>query len=1187
MSGDYSRFTYDTLRDYDRVRPQQGRVLADADLNELSDAFDHRLRALALDVLGPCTAPVDQAAGPGATADGFKIEPGGASFTIGLGRLYLHGLQLDNHGSVPYLIEPGLQDRRGQSAIAYEAQPYYPNPPAAPKSGEYVVYVDAWEREVTAVSDPQLVDPAITVDTAARMQTVWQVKVLADVGDAVTCATDLPEWDDLTAPSAAQLTVAAVGVPAPTDPCSVPADGGYRGWENRLYRVEVHTAGPLGTATFKWSRDNASVETAVTDTDTTRTILTVARTGRDDVQRIRAGAWVEVLDDEHELGGTPGYLAQVVLVDSVDDMTQTVTLSGAVPAEFAPLGADRRTRLRQWDHSTATSTINTADTTGGYVLEDGVQITFSATSATGAFRTGDFWTFAARSADASLQSLDHAAPQGPVHFYGRLAVVGGKTTQDCRTIWPAQCEGDCGGECTECVTPESHASGQLTIQMAVDHVRVRGGTVCLAAGRYALEEPVVIERAHALTIRGHRWASLLEYGGAGPAILVFESVGVQLLDLTVLIGAEVEPASNPADIASEPSPTMKNDVRSARISWSDTNADQQVNEIKTRNSRAAYTPLAGIGLVHAGGVRIEGCVVLDVRLFEAVGALAGGVLGSTSTQHESPLAAQYKSGYGQTAGIVTAGIVVGLAVRDCILVAAVGVCAWHSLAASLRFSKTHIPAVAALATEYSLLAGADFADDIVIGLRNGVWWDEAVLTTQASFLRCMIRGLLAFGFEWDAHSLDSHSSIRSCIVGGRWVAIDTSASGLAIADCTLTASGTGATGAEAQRELTNGDAVQLTAPAVEGTLAEVVVRNCAITAARYGVAASSASRGVSVVGNVLSAGLGGVVLLPDASGQRWVVGGNDVQVTGLGVPRAGNAMLAGIWLVQATLSEVRENYVHAIGSSTQQPLSRMGIAVEQCDSVVVARNTIADAIGGGRPSVSIGIGCWPDAGRLDLIDNVVCIDCSASVPAAADLAAFIPIRIDGSSAKTFRDVKTDTFAADTVVTDRLTKRSVQQETKQSFTNVVPGYLAKLPSQYLKFTDRFVRLTPWSVAVVAPDVAAVAVRGNRVDTNGLRPAVFVLVDGALVLSDNVIRHAGIEDEQIVPVAVIAGADSMVVNGNHVDVPIQSATEGTARRAMLLDVADDRVAVTGNVVRGEIFVGSNVLPAPWSSMNVSLL
>jgi len=40
--------------------------------------------------------------------------------------------------------------------------------------------------------------------------------------------------------------------PQPPDPCEPLAEGGYQGPDNRLYRVEIHQGGPLGTATFKW-----------------------------------------------------------------------------------------------------------------------------------------------------------------------------------------------------------------------------------------------------------------------------------------------------------------------------------------------------------------------------------------------------------------------------------------------------------------------------------------------------------------------------------------------------------------------------------------------------------------------------------------------------------------------------------------------------------------------------------------------------------------------------------------------------------------------------------------------------------------------------------------------------------------------------------------------------------------------
>src|SRR6185295_16365471 len=40
------------------------------------------------------------------------------------------------------------------------------------------------------------------------------------------------------------------------DPCIIDPESVYRGAANQLYRVEIHTGGVAGTATFKWSRDN-------------------------------------------------------------------------------------------------------------------------------------------------------------------------------------------------------------------------------------------------------------------------------------------------------------------------------------------------------------------------------------------------------------------------------------------------------------------------------------------------------------------------------------------------------------------------------------------------------------------------------------------------------------------------------------------------------------------------------------------------------------------------------------------------------------------------------------------------------------------------------------------------------------------------------------------------------------------
>ncbi len=78
---------------------------------------------------------------------------------------------------------------------------------------------------------------------------------------------------------------------------------GYRGLKNETYRVEIHQGGVPGTATWKWARNNASVESAwlaVNNYD-----LTVADIGRDPDLSFAKGLWVELLDDARILNGIP------------------------------------------------------------------------------------------------------------------------------------------------------------------------------------------------------------------------------------------------------------------------------------------------------------------------------------------------------------------------------------------------------------------------------------------------------------------------------------------------------------------------------------------------------------------------------------------------------------------------------------------------------------------------------------------------------------------------------------------------------------------------------------------------------------------------------------------------------------------------------------------------------------------
>jgi hypothetical protein len=496
MSGDYSRHIFDPKKHYSGVLMQQGRVQLDADWNENVEISDRRWRAETTDIVGKYGVPKE-------TPDGFKIEIQGgdiSKLTIGRGRIYVNGLLAENHGKQPSEFDNVLKEERGSLPVPYKEQPYYPTPDAIPETrGSHLLYLDVWQREVTSLQNPDLVEKAVGVDTTTRMQTVWQVRLLPEVGKGVTC--DTPEekikgWQTLIRPSAGRLSTAAVGVPGETDPCLIPPSGGYRGLENRLYRVEIHNNGNIGNATFKWSRDNGTVATAVTAIPAPDKII-VASVGRDSVLRFNPGDWAEVTDDRRELAGEPGEIRKIL---SVDDATRTITFTGSLTSgEFTVDGQgntdpSRNTRIRRWDQKgqirdTDDNLLIDLDASGSsglipvpaagtsIILEDGIRVTFGMDPANGEFHTGDYWSFAARTADASVEELEQAPPKGIHHHYCRLAVLSFGNNEwsvrDCRDLFPPLTE-----ICAEdvCYNDDACTLGASTVQEAIDILCKRDGT---------------------------------------------------------------------------------------------------------------------------------------------------------------------------------------------------------------------------------------------------------------------------------------------------------------------------------------------------------------------------------------------------------------------------------------------------------------------------------------------------------------------------------------------------------------------------------------------------------------------------------------------------------------------------------------------------------------------------------------
>lgn len=573
MSFDVSKFSFRPWNDFLGVVMQQGRVQLDSDWNDFVAQLTRRLQAGSLDTFGRAVVPRE-------TPEGFRIASGAKNeLTIGAGRIYVDGLLAENHGQPlekKWDWDTRLAELTGIDPVSFFKQPYLPfntkESPAeklaavfnSPKLGDgfHLIYVDVWQRDVTALQNPELIEKAVGVETTGRLQTVWQVKVLEDIERSATCDSKLEKWNQLTRPSGARLTTSTGSIDTESNPCLIPPAAGYQGRENQLYRVEIHRGsttdanGKVLAATFKWSRDNATVASRVTGIPTLTQVV-VEHVKRDDLLGFKGGDWIEILDDRHELHGKPGVLRRIQ-GGGVEEATRTLTLETALPPELFPVDSNGEpasglnTRVRRWDQSgivrqadgTKFLDLDSSGESSGIpippegmkiILENGILVDFNLEKDL-EFKTGDYWVFAARIADGSIEMLDKAPPRGIHHHYARLAIMrpGKNELTDCRTLWPPANEGQ-SCDCTVCIHPDSHNDSTDTIQHAIDTIQRRGGgTVCLDVGTYRIAETLKIAGAKSIRIRGQGSGTVLLGGQAGPLFWIEGSVGVSIQNFAAI-----------------------------------------------------------------------------------------------------------------------------------------------------------------------------------------------------------------------------------------------------------------------------------------------------------------------------------------------------------------------------------------------------------------------------------------------------------------------------------------------------------------------------------------------------------------------------------------------------------------------------------------------------------------------------
>jgi hypothetical protein len=391
-----------------------------------------------------------------------------------------------------------------QADLDYLKQPDFPNAPnlldllSKAKAPFGIVYLDVWRRHLTALDDDYIREKALGgPDTATRLKTIWQVRVLPVQGpDAKECARLERERSNLqakidklqtaldkTAKSkskaarakslSASKELAKLGEELAKLESKIAAVCGavecitpFPEWDALIGpssgTLNAHTTAPttddvcLIPPSAGYQRlenqlyrveihdDSASNQPTFKWSRDNGTVVTsianisgqdvsVHDVGPDDVLGFANGQWVEVSDDSLELNALPGELIQI---QNLNEATKTITLQSAPTLVFKK---EFHPKLRRWD-GTAALTANT-----WVPLEDGIEVQFS----NGTYKTGDYWLIPARTATGEIEwppfetpntSPIAQPPRGIRHHYCRLALLAfDKKTisvqEDCRDIF--------------------------------------------------------------------------------------------------------------------------------------------------------------------------------------------------------------------------------------------------------------------------------------------------------------------------------------------------------------------------------------------------------------------------------------------------------------------------------------------------------------------------------------------------------------------------------------------------------------------------------------------------------------------------------------------------------------------------------------------------------------------------------
>ena len=352
---------------------------------------------------------------------------GGDGTAEGAGRFYGDGLAAIKESNETYFTQVDLP----------EATALPMAPPAVGKQRVDLAYLDLWERPITYIEDGDIREIALEgPDTCTRTRLIAQVRILKGVEVAAglnPAPVPLADFDQLPQFGKGVLTTkdkADVVVDACADPCEPAIAGTFLGEENRLFRVEIQKFGGIGpdgdpnTALFKWSRENGAVATALIANAAAGDFSVIV----EKPELYSVGDLIEISNDLSDLATGPyedtathkkherGELRKISSISLPDRRISWQDAGSPEPQFHAGLARAHRlayhAAIRRWNGVLSAIA-------GDIVLADGVVIEFGGQD----MMPGDYWVFATRVVDRSVERLVEQPPHGILHRYFPLAQI--------------------------------------------------------------------------------------------------------------------------------------------------------------------------------------------------------------------------------------------------------------------------------------------------------------------------------------------------------------------------------------------------------------------------------------------------------------------------------------------------------------------------------------------------------------------------------------------------------------------------------------------------------------------------------------------------------------------------------------------------------------------------------------------